>query len=72
MKESSRVENGTIKKLTDRGFGFIKTAAGAEVFFHASSLDCAFESLEEGQEVKITYEDGEKGPRATAVETTTG
>ena len=61
------MENGTIKKLTDRGFGFIKTAAGTEVFFHASSLDCAFESLSEGQEVQVTYEDGEKGPRATAV-----
>ena len=67
MKESSRVESGTIKKLTDRGFGFIKTAAGTEVFFHASSLDCAFEALSEGQEVQLEYEDGEKGPRTTSV-----
>jgi CspA family cold shock protein len=69
-KESCSVESGTIKKLTDRGFGFIKTASGAEVFFHASCVDCAFESLVEGQQVMIAFEDGEKGPRATAVETT--
>jgi len=61
------VENGTIKKLTDRGFGFIKTASGTEIFFHASSLDCAYESLTEGQTVQLEYEDGEKGPRATSV-----
>ena len=67
MKESRRVENGTIKKLTDRGFGFIKTAGGTEVFFHASSLDVAYESLNEGQTVELEYEEGEKGPRATSV-----
>jgi len=61
------VERGTIKKLTDRGFGFIKTEAGAEVFFHASSLEVPFDSLAEGQKVEIEYEDGEKGPRATSV-----
>ncbi len=61
------MESGTIKKLTDRGFGFIKTAEGTEIFFHASSLDCAFESLSEGQEVQLEYENGDKGPRATSV-----
>lgn len=61
------MEAGTIKKLTDRGFGFIKLATGAEVFFHASSVSCDFNDLEEGQEVEIEYEGGDKGPRATAV-----
>tara|TARA_B100000700_G_scaffold313133_1_gene397709 strand:- start:90 stop:284 length:195 start_codon:yes stop_codon:yes gene_type:complete len=63
------VDSGTIKKLTDRGFGFIKLASGLEVFFHASTLDCPFDNLSEGQEVEISYEQGDKGPRATSVVT---
>ena len=29
--------NGTIKRITDRGFGFIATAEGLEYFFHQSA-----------------------------------
>ena len=29
---------GTIKKLTDKGFGFIKTAGDKDLFFHSSAL----------------------------------
>ncbi len=30
---------GTIKKLTDKGFGFIDTGDGSDMFFHMSILD---------------------------------
>jgi len=59
---------GTIKRLTDRGFGFIDTGGGEDLFFHMSNLEgVTFESLREGQ--KVTYEVGQgpKGPRAESV-----
>ncbi|HKS97525.1 MAG TPA: cold shock domain-containing protein [Terriglobia bacterium] len=60
---------GTIKRIIrDRGFGFIRTADGQEVFFHRSSLqNLDFDSLKEGQNVEFEMERGEKGPRATSV-----
>jgi len=45
---------GTIKKLMDRGFGFIKTEDGTDLFFHRNELDgVEFNSLREGQEVEF-------------------
>ncbi|MFH1130586.1 MAG: cold shock domain-containing protein [Pseudomonadota bacterium] len=59
---------GTIKKLTDRGFGFINTADSSELFFHMSAVQgCTFEDLREGQSVEYTEGRGPKGPRAETV-----
>lgn len=59
------MELGKIKKVTDRGFGFIKSSAGDEVFFHRSECQTlSFDSLSEGQEVMFDRESGVKGPRA--------
>jgi CspA family cold shock protein len=60
---------GTIKRvIRDRGFGFIRSADGQEVFFHRSSLQqLNFDGLREGENVEFEMERGEKGPRATAV-----
>ena len=60
---------GTIKKIIrDRGFGFIRSAEGQEVFFHRSSLrQLDFDGLREGEKVEFDVERGEKGPRATNV-----
>ena len=61
------MSQGTIKKLTDKGFGFIKGDSG-ELFFHSSSVEGAsFESLREGQAVEYTEGRGPKGPRAEHV-----
>jgi CspA family cold shock protein len=58
---------GTIKKLTDKGFGFIKGENG-ELFFHSSSVEGgSFESLREGQAVEYNEGRGPKGPRAENV-----
>lgn len=58
---------GTIKKLTEKGFGFIKGDRG-ELFFHHSSVEGAsFDDLREGQEVEYTEGQGPKGPRAENV-----
>ena len=60
---------GTIKRvIRDRGFGFIRSAEGQEVFFHRSGLQTLnFESLREGDNVEFELERGDKGPRAVNV-----
>ena len=46
---------GTIRKLiTDRGFGFIKTERGEDLFFHRNELrGVDYNSLREGQQVEF-------------------
>ena len=62
------MEVGKIKKLADRGFGFITASDGKEVFFHRSECQSvAFDSLSEGQEVTFDRESAAKGPRARNV-----
>jgi CspA family cold shock protein len=60
---------GTIKRvIRDRGFGFIRSTDGQEVFFHRSALQqLNFDSLKEGDPVEFEIERGEKGPRAANV-----
>ncbi|MFC1897907.1 cold-shock protein [Chloroflexota bacterium] len=60
---------GTIKKLMDRGFGFIKEEGEEDLFFHSNSLEgVEFNSLSEGQEVEFEKGQGRDGrPAATKV-----
>ena len=59
---------GTIKRLTDKGFGFISTGGPKDLFFHSSSVQgVAFEQLREGQKVSYTEGQGKKGPCAENV-----
>ncbi len=59
---------GTIKRLTDRGFGFIDTGNDNDIFFHSSNLEgVSYEELQEGQRVSYTEGRGPKGPRAENV-----
>jgi len=60
---------GTIKKLTDKGFGFI-TIDGEEkdLFFHGNELkNVKFEELKEGDRVSFDKADSPKGPNAINV-----
>ncbi len=62
--------NGTIKRITDKGFGFIAAADGTEYFFHQSACaNTRFDDLREGQAVSFTVGQGPKGPRAENVNT---
>ncbi len=63
---------GTIKKLTDRGFGFITTEEGKDLFFHSNDLVGAeFNSLGVGQEVEFEKSQGRDGrDRAVGVRLT--
>ena len=59
---------GTIKRLTDKGFGFIDSGDGKDIFFHSSSVvDSSFDELREGQKVSFDVGEGPKGPRAENV-----
>ncbi len=59
---------GTIKRLTDKGFGFIDTGGAKDLFFHMSNLEgVRYEELTEGQRVTFTEGSGPKGPRAENV-----
>jgi CspA family cold shock protein len=59
---------GTIKRLTDRGFGFIEMDTGKDMFFHMSNVEgVRFDELQEGQKVTFEMGQGPKGPRAENV-----
>ena len=62
------MSEGTIKRLTDKGFGFISTGGPKDLFFHSSALvGVRFEELREGQKVSYDEGQGPKGPRAENV-----
>ena len=61
---------GTIARLTDKGFGFITPQEGEkDVFFHSSVLvGGTFNDLKVGDAVTFEVEQSEKGPRAVNVQ----
>lgn len=64
----NRLAEGTIKRLTDKGFGFIETDGRSDIFFHMSAVeDTSFDQLQEGQRVSFNEGQGPKGPRAENV-----
>jgi len=60
---------GTIKKLNEKGFGFITPEGESkDVFFHRNDLvDADFDALSEGQSVTFDKEASDKGPKAVNV-----
>ncbi len=63
------MSKGTIARVTDRGFGFIKSEEGADLFFHRNDLEgVEFNSLQVGQEVEYEKSEGKEGrPAAVKV-----
>ncbi|HRH23017.1 MAG TPA: cold shock domain-containing protein [Candidatus Magasanikbacteria bacterium] len=60
---------GTIKTLTDKGFGFIaRDGEAKDLFFHSKSLvGVSYDELKVGDVLTFEVVDGEKGPAATNV-----
>jgi CspA family cold shock protein len=51
-----------------KGYGFIATESGSDVFVHYSAIQGdGYKSLEEGQEVEFEIQNGPKGQQATNV-----
>ena len=62
-------QNGTVKWFNDaKGFGFITTDGGEDVFVHSSAIQSrGFRSLSEGAEVEFDVIEGPKGLQAANV-----
>ena len=53
----------------EKGYGFITTDEGNDVFAHFSNIiKDGFKTLEEGEAVSFEVVDGDKGPQATNIE----
>jgi cold shock protein len=63
------MNKGTIVRIMDKGFGFIKTDdSDKDLFFHSNEVqDTDFNSLKEGDSVEFEITEGEKGPQAVRV-----
>jgi CspA family cold shock protein len=63
------MSEGKVKWFNEsKGFGFIESDEGKDVFVHFSAIQSAgFKTLYEGQRVSFDVEKGQKGPSATNV-----
>jgi CspA family cold shock protein len=60
---------GTVKWFNaSKGYGFIERQGGPDVFVHFSAIQSqGYKTLQEGQQVEFTIEQGTKGPQAANV-----
>ena len=60
---------GTVKWFNDtKGFGFIESSDGQDVFVHQSEIQGeGYRSLSEGAKVEFELAQGDKGPKAVQV-----
>lgn len=63
------IAQGTVKWFNaEKGFGFISTENGQDVFAHFSAIQTnGFKTLEEGQKVAFDVEEGQRGPQAVNI-----
>lgn len=80
LEDFARRQRGDVKRheeplraristlFQDKGYGFLTTMDGREIYFHENSVqNHKFKQLEIGMEVRFAEEMGEKGPQATYV-----
>ena len=70
MSEQETRELGTVKWFNaSKGYGFIKRGDGSDLFVHYSAIDGGgYRSLEEGQAVEYSVNEGKKGLEARNVQ----
>ena len=63
------MQTGTIARLTDKGFGFIKREGQEkDLFFHSNELvNTTFDELREVDKLEFEVADSPKGPNAVKV-----
>ncbi len=66
----SERETGVVKWFNNqKGYGFIARDAGGDVFVHYSAIGSeGFRTLNEGDRVEFSVQQGAKGPAAVAVQ----
>lgn len=80
LQDYARKQRGDTKKrvapttgkitqvFDDKGYGFLATPDGREIYFHKASLvNYSFEHLQPGTTVAFAEEAGERGPQASSV-----
>lgn len=63
------MQTGTVKWFNaEKGFGFIETEDGTDVFVHFSAIQAdGYKSLDEGQRVQFEVTQGNREPQAENV-----
>lgn len=62
------VPTGKVKWFdAERGFGFVASDDGGEVFLHASALPAGVEAVKPGDKLEFGVADGRRGPQALSV-----
>ncbi len=68
VKDHDLMPHGIVSKLfTEKGYGFIESSDGREIYFHKNSVLDGFTKLKKGAAVRFEEEEGEKGPQASSV-----
>lgn len=64
------MQTGKVKWFNaEKGFGFIESSDGTDVFVHFSAINMdGYKTLDEGMEVQFEVVEGAKGPQAANVE----
>jgi CspA family cold shock protein len=66
-REGSKLEGIVSKWFSDKGYGFVETKSGEEVFFHISQLTNA-EEIQRGDKVSFTLIRARNGPKCVKVQ----
>lgn len=69
ISEVISMNTGKVKWFNaEKGFGFIESTEGTDVFVHFSAIQTdGFKTLEEGQDVSFDIVEGNRGPQAANV-----
>ena len=67
------LEGRVSRLIAEKGYGFLRTPDGREVYFHKNSvLNRGFQRMGIGTQVTFSEEQGDKGPQASTVRITSG
>lgn len=69
IRKVQSMAEGRVKWFNEsKGYGFIETGEGRDVFVHFSAIEgSGFKTLKEGEKVAFDEEQGAKGPQAARV-----
>jgi cold shock CspA family protein len=67
-RHAGRARGRIVRLFPDRGYGFLETPDGREIYFHEHAVDAAgLREAAVGMSVHFTEEEGDRGPQASSV-----